>query len=223
MLSVMITLDIISDPICPWCWIGKSKLDSAVADAEASPFEPHWRPFQLNPDMPREGMDRQAYLSAKFGGPERAKEIYGRIEAAAEAAGLDVDFARMKRTPNTLDAHRLIRWARQENGEAGPGGARAQTAVVDALFERYFRQGDDISDHDLLVETGEAAGLDAEVTRKLLASDADLEDVRQEDAKAREMGVSGVPTFIIAGRYVVQGAQDADTWRRVVAELQAAA
>ncbi|MEO0681740.1 MAG: DsbA family oxidoreductase [Pseudomonadota bacterium] len=219
----MISLDIISDPICPWCWIGKTKLDAALAAGEASPFEPYWRPFQLNPDMPREGMDRQAYLSAKFGGPERAREVYGRVEQAAADSGLDADFSRMSRTPNTIDAHRLIRWARQENGETGPGGVRAQTAVVDALFERYFGRGDDISDPDLLAEVGEAAGLDAEATRRLLASDADAAEVREEDAKAREMGVSGVPTFLIAGRYVLQGAQDADTWRRVVKELQAAA
>ncbi|MEM6744416.1 MAG: DsbA family oxidoreductase [Pseudomonadota bacterium] len=219
----MVTLDIISDPICPWCWIGKTKLDAALAQASDHPFAMHWRPFQLNPDMPREGMDRQSYLSAKFGGRERAKEIYGRVEAAAEAAGLDVDFSRMTRTPNTLDAHRLIRWARQHNGGQADGGAAAQTAVVSRMFELYFRDGADLGDREVLQEVGETAGLEREVTAALLASDADLEEIRAEDVSAREMGVTGVPTFLIGGKYVVQGAQDAETWSRVVAELQAAA
>ncbi|MEM1315419.1 MAG: DsbA family protein, partial [Pseudomonadota bacterium] len=139
------------------------------------------------------------------------------------AAGLDVDFGRMTRTPNTLDAHRVIRWARQQNGGEPDGGAAAQTAVVTRMFERYFREGADLGDREVLIEIAEAAGMERELTAALLASDADLEDVRAEDASAREMGVGGVPTFLIGGKYVVQGAQDAETWSRVVAELQAAA
>ena len=219
----MVALDIISDPFCPWCWIGMTKLDAALAQASDHPFAMHWRPFQLNPDMPREGMDRQSYLSAKFGGPDRAREIYARVEAAAEAAGLDVDFSRMKRTPNTIAAHRLIRWARQQNGGEADGGAAAQTLVVTRMFERYFREGADLGDRDVLTEIGELAGMERDLTATLLASDADLEEVRAEDASAREMGVSGVPTFLIGGKYVVQGAQDAETWSRVMAELRTAA
>lgn len=213
-LKGMIQLDVISDPICPWCWIGKTRLDRAIAAAGGPPpFEVRWRPFQLNPDMPREGMDRGAYLAAKFGGRERAAEVYARVVAAARETGLDLDPARIARTPNTLDAHRLVRWAGVEG---------RQNPVMDRLFELNFLEGRDISDPEALAEAGEAGGLDPAVTRELLASDADLEAVRAEDAAAREMGVSGVPTFIIAGRYVVQGAQDTELWGRVIADLRAA-
>ncbi|HKK35176.1 MAG TPA: DsbA family oxidoreductase [Paracoccaceae bacterium] len=207
----MIPLDVISDPICPWCWIGKTRLDRAIAAAGGPPpFEIRWRPFQLNPDMPREGMDRAEYLAAKFGGREAAERVYANVEAACEEAGLDFDHSRIKRTPNTLDAHRVIRWAQVE-GDQG--------AAVDKLFDLHFLAGRDISDPDVLIEAGAAAGLKREVVEELLASDADLDVVRAEDAAAREMGVSGVPTFIIAGKYVVQGAQDSEFWSKVIAEL----
>jgi predicted DsbA family dithiol-disulfide isomerase len=210
----MIPLDVISDPICPWCWIGKTRLDRAIAAAGGPPpFEIRWRPFQLNPDMPREGMDRAEYLAAKFGGREQAERVYAKVEAACEDAGLDFDHSRIRRTPNTLDAHRVIRWAQVEGG---------QDAAVDKLFDLHFKQGRDISDPETLAEAGAAAGLAPEVVKELLASDADLDAVRAEDAAAREMGVSGVPTFIIAGKYVVQGAQDSDLWSRVIDELAAA-
>ncbi|MEO0914157.1 MAG: DsbA family oxidoreductase, partial [Pseudomonadota bacterium] len=126
----MTTLDIISDPICPWCYIGKTKLDAALNERPDFRFEIRWRPFQLNPDMPPEGMDRRAYLEQKFGGKEGALRVYGQIADAAEAAGLEIDFAAIKRTPNTIDAHRLIRWAEAE---------AAQGPVVSQLFDRYFR------------------------------------------------------------------------------------
>ena len=211
----MIPLDVISDPICPWCWIGKTRLDRALAAAGGPPpFAIRWRPFQLNPDMPREGMDRADYLAAKFGGRENAERVYRRVTDACAEAGLDFDPARIARTPNTLDAHRVIRWAAVEGG---------QDAAVDRLFALNFREGRDISDPDVLAEAGAAGGLDPDVVRELLASDADREAVREEDAAAREMGVSGVPTFIVAGKYVVQGAQDEDLWSRVIAELRAAA
>lgn len=210
----MIPLDIISDPICPWCWIGKTRLDRARAAADADPFEVRWRPFQLNPEMPAEGMDRADYLAAKFGSAERAREVYRAVEQAAEETGLDFDAARIRRTPSTLDAHRVIRWAGVEGG---------QNACVDRLLELHFLEGRDISDADALADAAVAGGLDPDVTRELLASDADREAVREEDAAAREMGVSGVPTFVIAGKYVVQGAQDSDLWSRVIDELRGAA
>ena len=205
-------LDIISDPICPWCYIGKAKLDRAMAEA-GNPFEISWRPFQLNPDMPPEGMDRRAYLEGKFG-RERATAFYAQIEAAARDAGLEVDFAAIARTPNTVDAHRLIRWSRT-TGHQG--------ALVDRLFAAYFREGQDISDHAVLVAAARAVGMDGEVVARLLAGDADREDVLREDREARQMGVSGVPTFIVGGRYAVQGAQDAATWARIIGDITAAA
>ncbi len=206
----MTRLDIISDPICPWCYIGKSNLDKALAARGTHPFEITWRPFQLNPDMPPEGMDRAAYLEAKFGGPEGAAQVYGRIEKAAADAGLEVDFAAMKRTPNTIDAHRLIRWSKIED---------RQNVVVNQLFHRYFRQGQDISDHEVLRDVAKTAGMDEAVTARLLSGDADVSEVRAEDAEARKMGVQGVPCFIVGGSYAVSGAQPTETWTTIIDEL----
>jgi predicted DsbA family dithiol-disulfide isomerase len=209
----MVTLDIISDPICPWCYIGKAKLDRALEAAGDSPFDIHWRPFQLNPDMPSEGMDRRDYLEAKFGGEAGASRVYAAIAKAAAEAGLEIDFERIGRTPSTLDAHRLIRWARTTGN---------QSAVVSQLFRRYFREGQDISDRSILADVAESAGMERAVAEHLLDSDADLAETRAEDVAAREMGVSGVPTFIVGGRHVLQGAQEAQTWARVIEELNAA-
>jgi len=208
----MVRLDIISDPICPWCYIGKANLDRAIEDTGSNPFEIEWRIFQLNPDMPPEGRDRREYLETKFGGPKRAREIYGRIGDAAARAGLDVNLDRIERTPNTMDAHRLIRWARQSG---------AQTALVEQLFHRYFENGEDISDHKVLLDACTSIGMDREVVAKLLEGDADRERLAEEDVSAREMGVSGVPCFIIDGRFVVQGAQPPETWAEIIREITA--
>lgn len=204
----MTRLEIISDPICPWCYIGKAKLDKALEGAE-NPFEITWRPFQLNPDMPAEGMDRRAYLEDKFG-KERATAFYAQIEAAAREAGRDVDFSKITRTPNTIDAHRLIRWSRTTGH---------QNALVTALFERYFKLGEDISDHSVLIAAAEQVGMEREVVRRLLEGDADKAEIVEQDAQAREMGISGVPTFIVGGRYAVQGAQDAATWAKIIEDI----
>lgn len=206
----MATLEIISDVICPWCYIGKARFDAALANSRGNPFEIEWKIFQLNPDMPPEGMDRTAYLEAKFGGPDGAKRVYGAIEQAAEESGLHLRFDLIKRTPNSMDAHRLIRWSRITGD---------QSAVVAQLFARYFERGEDISDHDLLLEVAVQAGMEKEVVARLLASGADREILMEEDDAARRMGVTGVPTFMIAGKYVVQGAQDAETWTRIIAEI----
>lgn len=210
----MTRLDIISDPVCPWCYIGKANLDRALAATPGTPFEIRWRPYQLNPDMPPGGMDRKAYLDAKFGGAGNAARIYGRIEAAAAEAGLDVDFGRIGRSPNTLDAHRLIHWAEAYG---------VQTAVVDALFRRYFAMGEDISDPAVLRAAAEAAGMDGNAVARLLASDADRAEVQAAAEEGRAMGVTGVPTFVLGAKYVLTGAQPAETWMRVIEELRAAA
>ncbi|MDD9715610.1 DsbA family oxidoreductase [Dinoroseobacter sp. PD6] len=207
----MIKLDILSDPICPWCYIGKMALDQALGNAPDHPFTIEWHPFQLNPDMPPEGMDRTAYLQAKFGGPEGAREVYGRIEDTAKSAGLPVDFRAIQRTPNTLDAHRLIHWAGVEG---------RQIAVVSKLFEGYFTQGRDIGDREVLVEIAQAAEMDGEMVRRLLASDADADDILARDAHARERGVTGVPTFVVANQHVLSGAQPPELWEKVIAELR---
>ena len=205
----MISLDILSDPICPWCLIGKTHLGRALAEA-GNPFEISWHPFQLNPDMPPGGMDRRDYLEAKFGGREKAAEVYARIDEAARAAGLTIDWGAIARTPSTLDAHRLIHWA---------GLERCQDAVVDALFRAYFLEGADIGDRNVLSDVAEAAGMDRSVVDRLLDGDADVEDVRRRDAHARSRGVTGVPTFVVAERHVVPGAQPPELWRQVIEEL----
>jgi len=206
----MITLDIISDPICPWCYIGKARLDQAIAEIGHDPFDVSWRIFQLNPTMPPEGMDRQAYLEAKFGGPEGAERVYSNVRQTAAATGLDLDFDGIKRTPNTFDVHRLIRWAKTSGN---------QSTVVQQLFHRYFERGEDISDHETLLDVAESAGMERAVVAKLLEGDADRDELTEEEEKARRMGVGGVPCFVIGGRYVLQGAQDVETWKKVIGEI----
>ncbi|KZY39709.1 polyketide biosynthesis protein [Roseovarius sp. HI0049] len=207
----MVKLDIISDPICPWCYIGKTLLDKALAERPDHPFEIEWHPFQLNPDMPPEGMDRRVYLEKKFGGQEGAARAYAPIVDAAEAAGLDLNLAGIKRTPNTLDAHRLIHW----------GGIEGkQMAVAMALFRAYFHEGRDIADHDTLADIADGAEMDAAVVLKLLKSDADIEGIHKKDAGFREMGITGVPTFIVAGKHAVPGCQQPDLWIKVIDEIK---
>ena len=205
----MITLDIISDPICPWCYIGKTHLDTALQTSGYNPFDIMWRPFQLNPTMPPDGMDRRAYLEAKFG-PENATKFYAQIEKAAQDVGLNVRFDLIERTPNTFDAHRVIRWSRSTG---------QQSVLVHSLFVRYFEKGEDISDRDMLLDCAVAIGMDRDVVSGLFERDADRELLETEEASAREMGVSGVPTFIVANKHVVTGAQPPDLWGRVLEEL----
>jgi predicted DsbA family dithiol-disulfide isomerase len=206
----MVTLDIVSDPICPWCLIGKARLDRALADRPGV-VDIVWRPFQLNPDMPAAGMERAAYLEAKFGAGN-ATRFYDRIASAAAEAGVEVRFDRIRRTPNTLDAHRLIRWARATG---------RQSAVVASLFRRYFCDGEDISGPAVLVAAAVEAGMDGRLVAELLAGDADREAVTAEDGLARRMGVTGVPTFVIGGRRALVGAQDEATWARVLDDVAA--
>lgn len=209
----MTRLDIISDPVCPWCYIGATYLARALAEVPVHPFAMRWRPYQLNPDMPPEGMDRLEYLAAKFGGAQNAGRVYARVEAAAEEAGLDIDFGRISRSPNTLDAHRLLHWAAAES---------VQTAVKMGLFRAYFDRGEDISDQAVLTQVAGEAGMDRDVVARLLAGEADRAEVRAEADEMRRMGVHGVPTFVVGGSYVVTGAQPSDLWRTLIREIEAA-
>ncbi|SLN28624.1 DSBA-like thioredoxin domain protein [Roseivivax jejudonensis] len=210
----MVKLDILSDPICPWCYIGKAQLDRALEQTPDHPFEIEWHPFQLNPEMPDGGMDRREYLEAKFGGRDGALEAYRPVVEQAEAAGLDLALDRIDRTPNTLDAHRLIHWAGIEG---------RQTAAVSALFRAYFKDGRDIGDRETLADIADGIELDAAVIQRLLASDADRDEIAERDRAAREMGVQSVPTFIVAGKHAVPGAQPPELWLKVIAELRAGA
>jgi predicted DsbA family dithiol-disulfide isomerase len=206
----MIKLDILSDPVCPWCMIGKARLDRALESRPNHQFEIEWHPFQLNPDMPAGGMERAAYLEDKFGGREQAVEVYARVDAAARESGIEIDWEAIPRIPNTLDAHRLIHWAGLEG---------RQTPVVSALFRAYWKEGRDIGDRDTLADIADAAGLDAAMVRRLLGTEADAEDIRTRDAHARERGVTGVPTFIIANKHVVPGAQPPALWVQLIDEI----
>ncbi len=206
----MTTIDIISDPICPWCYIGKTRFERALAARPGHGFEISWKPFQLNPNMPPEGMDRREYLERKFGGKEGAVQVYADIVKAAEADGLEIDIAKIKRTPNTINAHRLIHWAGIEG---------LQNQAVDALFVANFQQGKDISSPDVLADIAESIGMERAVAERLLASDADIAETRAADEKAREMGVRGVPTFLIDGQYVVTGARETAFWIDLIDEI----
>jgi len=206
----MVKLDIISDPICPWCYIGKTLLDQALDQRPDHPFQIEWHPFQLNPDMPAEGMDRRAYLEGKFGGKEGAARAYAPVLERAEAAGLSIDFAAIPRTPNTLDAHRLLHWA---------GIEECQDRMAMALFRAYFDEGRDIGDHETLADIADSLSMDGGMILRLLQTDADREDIKARDAQFREMGISGVPTFIVAGQHAVPGCQPPEMWLKVIDEL----
>jgi predicted DsbA family dithiol-disulfide isomerase len=206
----MIKLDIISDPICPWCYIGWANLARALEARPDHPLALEWHPFQLNPDMPAEGMDRRAYLELKFGGTQGALKAYAPVLEHAEAAGLTLQLDRIARTPSTLDAHRLIHWAGIEG---------RQTPAAVALFKANFIDGRDIGDKTVLAEIAEAVGLDRAMIETLLQGDADAAEIRARDAHTRARGVTGVPCFVLANQHVITGAQPTDLWLNVLDEI----
>ncbi len=210
----MIQLDIFSDPICPWCYIGKAYLDRALEAHPDHPFQIRWLPFMLNPAMPAEGMDRRAYLEGKFGGKSGAVQAYLPVHQHAESAGLNINLEQIQKTPNTVDAHRVIHWAGIEG---------KQTPVVSALFRAYFVDGRDIGDHEVLGDVADSSGMDASLVLRLLKSDEDQREIVERDATARGMGINSVPTFIVAQQHAVPGAQPPELWSKVIAELTAKA
>lgn len=200
-------IEIVSDVICPWCFIGKRRLEKALAQRPDLDFEIGWRPFQLNPDMPKEGADRKSYLEAKFGGPERAKEIYARVTAEGAKEGIPFDFDGIKRTPNTLAAHSVLRWALSTG---------AQTELKERLFRLYFLEGQDIGNHQVLADAAEAEGMDGALVKRLLDEGYDADVIQAEDQMARQLGITGVPFFIFERRYGVPGAQDPEVLLQVI-------
>ncbi len=202
----MILIDVISDTVCPWCFIGKRRLEQAMRERPNYSFKVEWRPFQLNPEMPKQGMPRQQFLALKFGGDDRAKKIYKTVETTAQEEGLDFRFSRIGNQPNTLASHRLIRWA---------GSAGVQDQVVEKLFQSYFFDGADIGDHQVLAELAETVGMDRELVGRLLEEGADEKLVSEEELVARRMGIAGVPCFIVDGKYAVSGAQDSTVLHNV--------
>jgi predicted DsbA family dithiol-disulfide isomerase len=195
-------IDIISDVICPWCYIGKRRLEKAVA-AFGGPVNGRWLPFQLNPTMPKEGVSRREYRTKKFGSWERSQELDARVVAVGKEEGIHFAFDRIERTPNTLDAHRLIGLA-ESNG--------VQNAVVEGLFRAYFTEGRDISDRQTLLDVVAEAGLDRHEAEARLNSDDGLEAMKDAGALARRFRVEGVPFFVVNGTLTVSGAQQPDAF-----------
>ena len=193
-----VRIDVVSDIVCPWCFIGKRRLEKALALKPDIPVEIRWRPFFLNDWIPREGISREQYLTTKFGSVERYKGIAQRVARAAADEGLVYDMNKISSQPNTLDAHRLIRWAES----AGKAAAMKQK-----LMDFYFTDGADLTDREVLVKAASEVGLDAEETRKRLASDDDVAQIETEAQSAKEAGIEGVPTFIFGGKFAVSGAQ----------------
>jgi predicted DsbA family dithiol-disulfide isomerase len=191
-------IDVVSDVVCPWCFIGKRRLEKALQLAPDVPVEVHWHPYFLNDWIPPEGISRTDYLTTKFGSPERYQEIAQRVTAAAAEEGLDYAADRLSRQPNTTDAHRLIRWA---------GGIGKAAEMKQKLMDLYFTEGADLTNAAVLVQAAADVGLDPEDVREALASDTDVEAVTREAASAKEAGIEGVPCFIFGGQYAVSGAQ----------------
>jgi predicted DsbA family dithiol-disulfide isomerase len=191
-------IEMVSDIVCPWCFIGKRRLEKAIALRREIAVEVRFRPYFLNPWVPREGMSRQEYLTTKFGSPDRYRAIAQRVASAAAAEGLTYALDKIVRQPNTLDCHRLILWA----GESGNAAAMKQR-----LMELYFAQGGDLSNRDVLIEAAAGCGLDSELVRNRLAGEEDIERIESEANSAKEAGIDGVPCFILGGVIAVQGAQ----------------
>jgi predicted DsbA family dithiol-disulfide isomerase len=209
-------IDIISDTICPWCFVGKRRLEAALAERPDLDIEIVWHPYQLNPATPKEGVDRKDYLREKFGTETYPEGMLGALAEAGESSGIAFKFNTMNRVPNTIDSHRVLHWAR-ESGH--------QNALAEILFRRYFLDNEDIGDPETLIAAAVEAGMDGTTTRDRLSNDTDDDVVRAEAQHASQMGITGVPTFIVNNQYAVQGAQTSDVFLQVfekIAELQAA-
>jgi predicted DsbA family dithiol-disulfide isomerase len=208
----VLTIDVVSDVVCPWCYVGEKRLEAALKESP-QPVAIRWRPYQLDPTIPEGGLDRAEYMAKKFGKSGQVDSVHDHLSRIG--AELDVPFAfhRIKRSPNTLDAHRLIRWA---------NSAGVQAKVVDRLFKAYFVEGRDVGDREVLTDVARECGLDPELVEKLLSEGADADLVRQEIAHAQAIGVSGVPFFIFAGRLGVPGAQDPSVLISAMAEARQA-
>jgi len=195
----MIHVDIISDTVCPWCYIGKRRFEQAVAMRSHYEFQVGWRPFQLNPDIPPSGLPRRDFLNAKFGGAERADRVYEAISKAGGEIGLDFNFRSIPHQPNTFDSHRLVRWSESSG---------VQDAVVEKLFLSYFMDEADVGNQEFLVGVANECGMDGELVQDLFREDADRDLVMAEEGVARRMGINGVPCFVVDHKYAISGAQD---------------
>ena len=209
-----IRIDVVSDVVCPWCFIGKCRLEKALALASDVPVEVHYRPYYLNEWIPAEGMSREEYLTTKFGSPDRYKDIARRVQAAAAAEGLVYAVEKMSRQPNTRDAHRLIRWAE---------GIGKAPEMKQRLMDLYFTEGADLSNEAVLVQAAADVGLDPEDVRAALDSDKDIAEIEQEVNAAKEAGIQGVPCFILDGKYAISGAQEPEALAQAIQQVSAQA
>lgn len=209
-------IEIVSDTICPWCFIGKRRFEKALAAFKAqSPdtdIQIGWRPFQLNPDMPAGGIGRQDYLEQKFGGAENAKRVYDPVHEAGKAEEIPFAFGDIPTTPNTVNSHRLVR----KSAEFGK-----QDAIVERLFNAYFIEGKDVEDPASLADVAAEAGLDRDQMLAYLESEEDVETIKLEDTMARQMGIQGVPFFIVNRKYGISGAQDPSVFLEVFEKIAA--
>ena len=202
-----ITVDVVSDAVCPWCFIGQKRLDKAIAAAGDIKVHVRWRPFQLDPTIPKEGIPRRTYLERKFGSLEKIAQLHAPLIEIGKAEGIPFAFDKITRSPNTLDAHRLIRWAH----EAGK-----QNEMVSRLFALYFTEGGDIGNREVLLKAAIEVGLDGALVAQLLATEADLDPVIAEINGAGKMGITGVPTFIFASRFAISGAHPSETLKKAI-------
>lgn len=200
-------IEIVHDLVCPWCYLGVRRLLRTLRRRPDLAFELIWRPFLLNPDMPRIGMASQEYVIRKFGGEDRARRMYSTIRETGHAEGIDFRFDRIRRTPSSIDAHRLVRYA------AGYGRA---DAMVEALFAAHFTDGYDLGDHGILAAIGSACGLDAYMLRAFLQSDAELDAVHADNLRAHRLGINGVPCFVVDGTHAIAGAQEPEVIERLL-------
>jgi predicted DsbA family dithiol-disulfide isomerase len=208
---VNIEVEVVSDAVCPWCYVGKKRLEKAVAAVKGKhEVTVRWKPFQLNPAMPKEGMGRKEYRERKFGSEKVVAELDRRMMAVGKEEQIPFALDKIEKTPNTFDAHRLIWFAGQK---------KLQNDVVDGLFRAFFTEARDIGDRAVLADVAAAAGLDKAEVARFLDSDEGAREVRAEEAKARDIGVEGVPFFTIAGRFAVSGAHEPDTFLEAFAEL----
>ncbi len=198
-----ITIDVVSDVVCPWCYVGSRRLEHALALVPEVEAEIFWRPFQLDPTIPPEGRDRREYMRGKFGSDERIRQLHDNLVQSTLDAGIPFAFEKIKVAANTLDAHRVIRWA-------GGQGPHLQEAVVKALFKANFEEGRNVGDHAVLTEIAAEAGMDSTVVAALLPTEADRDAVRSEIEQAQRMGISGVPCFLLERKYAVMGAQPSE-------------
>jgi predicted DsbA family dithiol-disulfide isomerase len=205
-----VRIDVVSDVVCPWCFIGKHRLEKAIELSPGIPVEVHWRPYFLNDWIPREGISREQYLTTKFGAPERYKSIAQRVAAATSAEGLTYAIDKISRQPNTLDAHRLIRWA---------GGIGKAAEMKQKLMDLYFTEGADLTDRKVLAQAAAAIGLDAKEIEKALAGEKDVAEVEREAFSAKEAGIEGVPCFIFDGKLAVSGAQAPEYLAEAIARV----